>query len=212
MLEPIAPVGVDLRGTELLRELALPADFFARPTADVARDLLGHVLCHCTADGLAAGRIVETEAYLGADDAASHCRNRRTARNSVMFEAPGHVYVYFVYGNHFCFNAVAHDGRAGGVLVRALEPLAGIDLMARRRGLQASDRRIANGPGKLARALDIDRRQNGLPLFDPRSSIWIARGERIPTHVAVGPRMGIRKASHLPLRFHDLDSAWVSQG
>jgi DNA-3-methyladenine glycosylase len=160
--------------------------------------------------GRLAGRIVETEAYGGGDDPASHAHRGRTARNAVMFGPPGHAYVYFTYGMHHCFNVVCtREGKAAAVLVRALEPLAGLGAMRRRRGVEDLHR-LARGPGSLARALGLDRRHDGLDLT--RAPLWIAdlaarRGGR---PVARGPRVGIRLAAERPWRYWLAGSAFVS--
>src|SRR5205814_890853 len=137
----------------------LPRDFYDRPTVEVARDLLGKILVH----GRAAGAIVETEAYLGSDDLAAHSARGVTPRTRVIFGPPGHAYVYFIYGMYECLNLVAEpEGRAGCVLIRALEPLAGVELMKRRRASARKIEQIANGPGKLTLAMSITRAHNGV--------------------------------------------------
>ena len=155
---------------------------------------------------------METEAYGGADDPASHAHRGVTARNRVMFGPPGVAYVYFTYGMHHCFNVVCGpEGRAAAVLVRALEPVAGIESMRRRRAGAAATR-VARGPGSLARALGLDRRHDGADLT--RGALWIAdlaprRGGR---RVARGPRVGITRAAARPWRYWLVGSAAVSAG
>jgi len=177
----------------------------------VARALLGRVLVHDDpAAGRIAGVIVETEAYGGAGDPASHAYRGRTPRNAVMFGPPGHAYVYFTYGMHHCFNVVCgRRGEPAAVLVRALEPVAGLEPMRERRA-HADVRRLARGPGSLARALGLDRRHDGLDLT--RAPLWVAdlparRGGR---SVARGPRVGIRVAAERPWRYWLAGSAFVS--
>ena len=132
--------------------------FYARPTIDVARDLLGKVVVH----GPTAGMIVETEAYPGGEDLASHSARGITPRTRVIFGQPGHAYVYFIYGMYCCLNVVCEpDGTAGGVLVRALEPLTGIEIMQSRRAAARKVEDLASGPGKLTLALAITLQHNG---------------------------------------------------
>jgi DNA-3-methyladenine glycosylase len=180
--------------TDGLRNLGrpLPRAFYARPVLEVARALLGRWLVHDHPAGRVAGRIVEVEAYGGPRDPASHARAGRTARNASMFGPPGHAYVYFTYGMHFCVNVVAgRSGQACAVLIRALEPGAGIASMRRRRGALALER-LARGPGCVARALGLTRAEDGSDLT--RGPLWIGDGprERAGLTIAAGPRIGIR--------------------
>jgi DNA-3-methyladenine glycosylase len=181
---------------------ALPRAFFARGPRALARALLGRVLVHDDPRaGRLAGRIVETEAYGGADDPASHAYRGRTARNAVMFGPPGHLYVYFTYGMHHCVNVVcAPPDRAAAVLVRALAPVTGLEVMAGRRGT-TDPTRLARGPGSLARALGLDRRHDGADLTS--GPLWIADlpARREGRRVARGPRIGIRHAAERPWRY-----------
>ncbi len=176
----------------------LPPDFYNRDSITVARELLGKVLVRRTPDGLCAGRIVETEAYLGKNDAASHAYRGRTNRNAAMFGPPGRAYVYSVH-QVFCVNAVTEpEGTA--VLIRAIEPLAGTELMAERRGrVRGCD--LTRGPGKLCQALAIDRKLDGWDLTRG-SRLWIADhpGARGVT-IGNSPRIGLSKAKDLLLRF-----------
>jgi len=181
---------------------ALPASFYNRDTEIVARELLGAELRVRTREGLTTGRITETEAYLGPHDAACHAVAGRTARTWHLFGAPGTAYVYFIYGMYWCVNAVTREeGHGSAVLIRAVEPLKGIELMRRRRPKVRRDAMLANGPSKLCAAFDIDRRHDGL-LLTGEGPISIGEGLGIPDHqVVIGPRVGIRKAVEWPLRF-----------
>ncbi len=192
------------------RAALLPVAFFARPADQVARDLLGQLLVVEGADGPVGGRIVETEAYLGGDDPASHAAGlRRNERNSAIYGPPGSWYVYLSYGMHWCANLVAGPpGQGAAVLLRALEPLEGLDLMGRRRGT-SSPRLLCAGPGRLCQALGIDRRLDGLPMR--RSAARVLGVEGLPrARVRVTPRIGITKAADWPLRFLEEGSPWVS--
>ncbi|MBL8861336.1 MAG: DNA-3-methyladenine glycosylase [Planctomycetes bacterium] len=178
-------------------------------TPELARALLGAVLVHETEEGLAAGRIVETEAYLASGDAASHSRSGPTARNASMFGPPGRAYVYLSYGVHCCFNVVsAARGVGEAVLVRALEPLAGLDLMRARRGHGAS-RSLCAGPGRLCQALAIGLAHDGADLTRGRLRLWLPRGP--VSAIAVTPRVGVSRDAHLPLRFLLAGSAFASR-
>ena len=201
-------VAADSRRTRA--SAALRAKFYDRDTEQVARDLLGAVLRCTTSDGVASGRIVETEAYLGEHDLACHAAAGRTARTRWLYGAPGTAYVYFIYGVHWCFNAVTRAvGSPSAVLVRALEPLDGVMLMRERRGV-THDRDLTNGPGKLCEALGITGALNGLPL--QTSPIEILRGEPVPdSRVQVTPRIGITKSAEWPLRWLVRDNPYVSK-
>ena len=186
---------------------ALDREFFSRSPQRVARALLGKVLVRRANTEFLTGRIVETEAYLGENDPAAHSAAGNTARTSVLFGPPGYAYVYFIYGNHYCLNvSCERAGKAGGVLIRALEPLEGIEHMARNRGLARADagdlRKLTSGPGRLAQAFGITRaRDNGGDLTNENSSLWIGHdGFRVGS-VSITPRIGITKAADQPLRF-----------
>jgi DNA-3-methyladenine glycosylase len=161
-------------------------------------------------------RIVEVEAYLGRNDPAAHSFAGRTQRNAVLWGPPGFAYVYFIYGNHYCFNvSCLPDGEAGGVLFRALEPLAGIEEMVRGRGLSLDDandlRKLTSGPGRLAEAFGITRaRDNGKDLTSSRSDLSIADDGATPPRVKVTPRIGITQAAERPLRFIVAGNQYVS--
>lgn len=181
----------------------LPGAFYARSPLAVAPDLLGCWLVREATGQRLAGRIVEVEAYFGAEDAASHAYLGLTERNRVMFGPPGRAYVYFVYGAYFCLNAVTgQDGEASAVLIRALEPLDGIEIMAARRG-QRDLRALCSGPGKLCQALDINRTLNGCALT-LGMDIWLEPGPPPREAVCSGPRVGVRGDEHaltVPWRF-----------
>ena len=186
--------------------------FYARPTVEVARDLLGKVLAH----GPAAGIIVETEAYLGGDDLAAHSARGLTGRTRVVFGPPGHAYVYLIYGMYECLNLVAEpDGQAGCVLIRALEPAAGLDLMRQRRPAARKLEDLASGPAKLTLALGITRDHNGADVTRGDLVVREAAGRgavEIPPEIRVGPRVGITKCADWPLRFSVKGNRFVSRG
>lgn len=196
----------------------LPLSFFARPTLEVARDLLGRDLVRRERGVECVGRIVEVEAYLGAEDLASHASTARgrTARNAPMFGPPGRAYVYLIYGMHHCFNVVTErDGIAGAVLIRALEPIAGIEHMRKRRGgARAIDRALLSGPGRLCAGLAIDRRFSGRAL--DRQSLHLTKGFPVSDEVVVvTPRIGVDYAgdwARRPFRFFVSGNAHVSCG
>lgn len=178
----------------------LPRRFFARNPVVLARELLGRILFYRTPEGLLAGRIVETEAYTGDADAASHAFRGRTARNAVMFGPAGYAYVYFTYGMHYCLNVTAEiPGTAGAVLLRALEPLAGVEIM-RARGDQGPEQRLLSGPGKIGRAFGLTLEDNGRDFT--RGPLGIAAGSPVADReVASSRRIGISRAVDLPYRF-----------
>ena len=188
----------------------LPRRFFVRDPVVLARDLLGRVLFYKTPEGLLAGRIVETEAYTGAADPASHAFRGRTARNAVMFGPAGHAYVYFTYGMHHCLNVTAGaQGTAGAVLLRALEPLAGVEIM-RARGDHGPEGRLLSGPGKVGRAFGLSLVDNGRDFT--RGPLGLATGAPVPDReVAISRRIGISRAVDLPYRFAVLSSPSVSK-
>src|SRR5580698_2752466 len=201
---------------------SLKVEFYDRDPRRVARALLGKLLVRRTAGGILAGRIVETEAYLGEDDPAAHSAAGRTARNAVLFGPPGIAYVYFIYGNHYCLNvSCLPDGVAGGVLFRAMEPVAGIEQMAAARGIElAKDvalrkisdlRKVSSGPGRMSEALDVTReRDNGKSLVSGRSDLRIVDDGYRVRKVTVTPRIGIVKAAERPLRYFVTGNPFVS--
>jgi len=193
--------------------------FFTEPPETVAPLLLGKLLAHRTPTGWLAGRIVEVEAYLGphitaTPDPAAHSFRGVTPRNSVMFGPPGHAYVYFIYGMYYCVNVTCEpEGMAGCILIRALEPVLGQQTMAVNRGLaaNASPAKLTGGPGRLCRALGITRPEhNGLDLLDPQSPLQLRQDDWLPGPVQITPRIGIRHAADLPLRFAVTSNPCVS--
>ena len=190
---------------------ALKPEFYARDTVDVARALLGCFLETSIGDDTTSGRIAEVEAYVGPDDPAAHgYGNRCTPRNAAMFGPPGTAYVYFIYGMHWCFNAVTErSGFPAAVLIRAIEPLVGLDIMAARRGTD-NVKLLCSGPARLCQALAIDRETNECSLTD--GLVRILRGERVGVDaIGSSPRIGIKKATDWPLRFFERGSQWLSR-
>jgi DNA-3-methyladenine glycosylase len=194
----------------------LPQKFYNRDPRRVGPELIGKILVRRDGKKLLTARIVEVEAYLGQDDPAAHSAAGRTARNSVLFGPPGRAYVYFIYGNHFCLNvSCLPDGEAGGILFRALEPLSGIEEMAKLRGIRIHGprdlRNLTSGPGRLAEAFGITRvRDNEKNLTDPVSDLYIA-GDGSPRPKVISTiRIGITKAADLPLRYLISGNVFVS--
>jgi DNA-3-methyladenine glycosylase len=193
------------REAKLLRR-----SFFNRDPRAVARELLGKLILRRDGRKHLAGRIVEVEAYLGAGDLAAHAAAGHTARNAVLWGPPGHAYVYFIYGVHYCLNiSCLPAGDAGCVLIRALEPVSGIRDMAKARELADLDltlprdlRKLASGPGKLCEALGITRpRDNDKDMLSPASDLQVMSDGFRVEEVAVTPRIGIIKSAELPLRY-----------
>ncbi len=222
-------------GLRLRDAPVLSRDFYDRDPVIVARELLGKLLVRRAGRKLLAGRIVEDEAYLGADDPAAHAYSGPTPRNAVLFGPPGHAYVYFIYGNHYCLNvSCLPEGYGEGVLLRAMEPVAGVEQMAAERGLDISTlppkagermghphlastlrlsqlRLISSGPGRMSEALGITReRDNAKDLTSSRSDLWFADDGYRPEKILVTPRVGIRKAVDDPLRFVVAGNPYVS--
>ncbi len=185
----------------------LPRSFYERNAVEVARDLLGKVLVH----GETSGAIVETEAYLGGEDLASHSAAGITKRTQVIFGPPGHAYVYLSYGMHECLNIVAEpEGHPGCVLIRALEPVAGIDIMRGRRKAAKSDRDLTSGPGRLTKAMGITRADNGADMT--AGELVVRAAPDAPEfEIAVTPRIGISKCVDWPLRFLIKGNPYVSR-
>jgi DNA-3-methyladenine glycosylase len=184
--------------------------FFNRDPRAVARELLGKLIVRREGRKQLAGRIVEVEAYLGAGDLAAHAAAGHTARNAVLWGPPGHAYIYFIYGVHYCLNiSCLPAGDAGCVLVRALEPVSGMDAMAKARGLSDLDltsvgnlRKLASGPGRLCEALGITRpRDNGKDMLSPKSDLQVMSYGFRTEEVVVTQRIGITKSAEMPLRY-----------
>jgi DNA-3-methyladenine glycosylase len=197
----------------------LSREFFNRDPITVGRELLGKLLIRREGRTLLAGRIVEDEAYLGADDPAAHAYAGLTPRNAVLFGPPGHAYVYFIYGNYYCLNVSCMPKGVGeGVLLRAMQPIFGLEAMARARGLELPGspatsqlRLISSGPGRMSEALDITRaRDNGKDLTSRRSDLWFADDGYRPERIVATPRVGIKKAVEQPLRFVVAGNPFVS--
>lgn len=191
------------------REAILPRSFYARNTVTVARELLGNTLVHHSPEGLTAGRIVETEAYIQGDPAC-HASRGMTPRNRVMFGPPGHAYVYFIYGMYYCFNAVsAPEGVGEAVLIRALEPVEGVQLMRNRRGRERMAE-LCGGPAKLVQAMGIARQHNGADLTE--GPLFICRGKiKKQEKVVATTRIGIKEGVELPLRFYIDGNLYISR-
>jgi DNA-3-methyladenine glycosylase len=198
-----------------LERRALSRSFYDRDPRLVGPDLLGKTLVRRQGRKLLTGRIVEVEAYLGADDPAAHASIGKTARNAVLFGPPGHVYVYFIYGNHYCLNvSCLPDGTPGGILFRALDPINGVQEMFKLRGIaEDSDlRRLTSGPGRLAAAFGITReRDNGKDLTDAESDLYITDDGSDPASVLITKRIGITKAADMPLRYIVAGNRFVSR-
>ena len=200
--------------TKVRRPLARA--FFNRDPQIAGPELLGKVLLRREGRRFLAGRIVEVEAYLGVDDPAAHSASGRTPRNAVLFGPPGFVYVYFIYGNHYCLNvSCLPDGVAGGILFRALEPLTGIEQMALNRDVAIESprdlKKLTTGPGRLAEAFAITRaRDNEKDLTSPRSDLWVADDGFVPSRIVATKRIGITKAAERPLRYIIAGNPYVS--
>ena len=203
------------RNAKLLRR-----SFFNRDPRAVARELLGKLIVRREGRKRLAGRIVEVEAYLGAGDLAAHAAAGHTGRNAVLWGPPGHAYIYFIYGVHYCLNiSCLPDGEAGCVLIRALEPVSGLRDMADARALPDLDltsprelRKLASGPGKLCEALGITRPQdNDKDMLSPKSDLQVMSDGFRVHEVAVTQRIGITKSAELPLRYVIAGNAFVSK-
>jgi DNA-3-methyladenine glycosylase len=215
----VSTVAGPLTAATLRAARILPREFYDRDPVTVGRELLGKLLIRREGRKLLAGRIVEDEAYLGARDPAAHGYAGPTPRNAVLFGPPGHAYVYFIYGNHYCLNvSCLKEGRGEGVLFRAMEPVFGIADMARARGIElpsspstAQLRMISSGPGRMAEALGITQiRDNGKDFTSRRSDLWFADDGYRPARIVATPRVGITKAIEQPLRFVIAGNPFVS--
>ena len=195
-----------------MKAKVLPRSFYARPVLTVARDVIGKVLVHDTKDGRVAGRIVEAEAYRGPEDRAAHSYGgRRTKRTEAMYGPPGHAYVFFVYGMHWHVNLVTSaEGAPHAVLIRAVEPVAGLELMAARRGVPATSPLVTNGPGKLCEAFGIDGARYGADLC--RGPLVLIDGPR--GRIGRSARIGVDYAGDWalrPWRFFERENRYVSR-
>jgi DNA-3-methyladenine glycosylase len=204
---------------EKVRGRTLARSFYDRDPREVAPELLGKVLVRRERGREIAGRIVEVEVYLGREDPAAHAYSGPTERNRVLFGTAGHAYVYFIYGNHYCLNvSCMKKGEAGCVLFRALEPLTGLDAMARRRevlvgqlAIERARRMLTSGPGRMCEALGVTRaRDNGKDMTRAGSDLRIVDDGHEPPRIAIGPRVGIKKAVDEPLRYYVDGNVFVS--
>ncbi len=209
-----APHKEDNKSRLKIRIKKLPRSFYLRPTFAVAKELLGKYLIRKINNQYLVGKIVEVEAYLGEKDPASHAYSGRTKRNDVMFWEGGHLYVYFTYGMHYCANIVTEEsGKARAVLIRAVEPISGIEIMKRNRNLKFIENKIinlTNGPAKLCKAFELKREQNGTDLCN--DEIFIANGEKIHrANIITSTRIGIKNGTEKRWRFFIKGNRWVSK-
>ena len=188
--------------------------FFRQDTVELARKLLGCLLVHRTPDGVAGGMIVEAEAYVGAIDKACHAYRNRSERTEIMYHDGGYAYVYFIYGMHYCFNVVTGpEGEGNAVLIRALEPVIGLDLMRKRRRMNQL-RNLCSGPGKVCQALDITKNEYGLDLCNADSPLRLIQYRHVPdAKIVASPRINVAyagEAAAWPWRFYVKDNPYVS--
>ncbi len=184
----------------------LKQEFYLRGAIEVAKDLLGHLLVRKTAQGKIVTRIVETEAYVGPEDKACHAyNNKKTKRTEAMFKPGGYSYVYLIYGIHNCFNVVtATKGKPEAVLIRAVEPVEGLDLIKQNRDIKGNEKNLTNGPGKLSQALEIDRSLNKIRLFE-NEKLYLKRSQKNNFIIKAGARINIDYAEEYkdkPWRFY----------
>lgn len=187
-------------------------DFFLqKETLQLAKDLIGCILVHESSEGKTAGVIIETEAYLSSNDPACHASRGKTKRNEAMFENPGSAYVYLIYGNHFCFNVVTNEKGIGeAVLIRALEPIKGIELMKKRRSPKEKLEELASGPGKLCKAMGITKAHDKTSLLRP--PLYLIYGKNFSEEeISKSKRIGISKAKDKPWRFFVKNNRFISR-
>jgi len=188
--------------------MTLKREFYSRDTEEVAREILGKILVHRAEEGLLKGKIVEVEAYLGLDDrGAIGFRRAKNIPQALLLPA-GFAFVYFTYGNHWMLNVNAKTGRLGAVLIRALEPLEGIEIMKKNRGISDTGN-LTNGPGKLTKAFGIDKRHNGLDLT--KDELFIEDSPHETVEIAKSTRIGLSKGKSKMLRFYIKDNGFVSK-
>ncbi|MGI6554773.1 MAG: DNA-3-methyladenine glycosylase [Bacillota bacterium] len=188
----------------------LPYSFYIQDTTTVAKNLLGKIMVFEGNEGLVSGKVVETEAYLGINDPSCHSARGKNRRNAVMFGPSGHAYIYLIYGMYLCFNVTSGpEGSPEAVLIRALEPLEGIDIMCKNRG-QDSIYNLCSGPGKLVQALGIDMSLNGISVVEGRVK-FLEQPSPEPFCIVQTTRIGISKAADWPLRFYIKGSKFVSK-
>jgi len=216
--EPHSSSSGQLPRPELLAAMpVLRREFYNRDPQEIARELLGKILVRGRGRGALSGRIVEVEVYLGSGDLAAHAAFGITPRNAVLFGPPGYAYVYLTYGLHYCLNvSCMPPGEAGCVLFRALEPLTGLNLMARNRGISpremAHPRLLASGPARICQAFAVTRaRDNGKDLTSATSNLRIVDDGFVPQSIVIGKRIGITKSPELPLRYYISGSKFVSR-
>lgn len=203
-----APIKVGEKNSNMKRQI-LTREFYERDTKTVARELLGNILVHDTPRGVLSGLIVEAEAYFGRGDPASHASRGKTKRNSIMFGEPGVAYVYLNYGMHYLLNVVTEpEETPGAVLIRALEPLQGKEIMFENRKMK-SEIMLTNGPGKLSKALGIDLSFNGQRITD--GCLYIIKGKSRRLPIKATSRVGISVAQDAPLRYYIEDNQYVSR-
>ncbi len=195
--------------------MPLQREFYIRDSLVVAKELLGKILVHEAPEGATAGKIVETEAYKGPEDKAAHSfGNRRTPRTETMYGPKGHAYIYLIYGLYYCINVTSGttEGKPEATLIRALEPVQGVDLMMKRRGPTGQLVNVTSGPGRLCIAMGLTKIHNGLDMSKP--PLYITQGQIVnPDDIAQAPRIGVDYADDhkdLPWRFYIKDNPYVS--